>query len=43
VPVGAVPVEAVPVGAVPVGAVPLPLDGGGFGASGSGFNIQVLG
>ncbi len=36
---GAVPVGAVPVGVVPVGPVPFPLDGEGFGASGSGFNI----
>jgi hypothetical protein len=30
-------------GAIPVGLVPLLLNGGGFGALGSGFNIQVLG
>ncbi len=39
-PAGAVPVGAVPV--VPVGLVPFPPDSGGFGASGSSFNIQVL-
>jgi hypothetical protein len=37
VPIGAVPIGAVPV--VPVGPVLFPLDGGGFGALGSGFNI----
>jgi hypothetical protein len=40
-PAGVVPIRAVLV--VPVGLVPFPLDGGGFSALGSGFNIQVLG
>jgi hypothetical protein len=35
--IGVVPIGAVPV--VPIGPVLFPLDGRGFGALGSGFNI----
>ena len=42
IPLITTPARAVLIGAVPVRLVLLPLDGGGFSALSSGFNIQVL-